>query len=40
MAILILGEFLFGLGDAMLIAADIGNTPWTVLAQGLSLIHI
>tara|TARA_S200000501_G_scaffold371524_2_gene414764 strand:- start:69 stop:665 length:597 start_codon:yes stop_codon:yes gene_type:complete len=37
MAILILGEFLFGLGDAMLIAADIGNTPWTVLAQGISL---
>ena len=37
MAILIFGEFLFGLGDAMLIAADIGNTPWTVLAQGIAL---
>ena len=37
MAILIIGEFLFGLGDAMLIAADIGNTPWTVLAQGIAL---
>ena len=37
MTILILGEFLFGLGDAMLIAADIGNTPWTVLAQGIAI---
>ena len=37
MAILIIGEFLFGPGDAMLIAADIGNTPWTVLAQGIAL---
>ena len=35
-AILVLGEFLFGLGDSLLIAAGIGNTPWTVLAQGIS----
>ena len=36
LAILILGEFLFGLGDSLLIAAGIGNTPWTVLAEGIS----
>ena len=32
--ILITGLWIFGTGDAMLIAAGIGNTPWTVLAQG------
>ncbi len=35
-AILVVGEFLFGLGDSLLIAAGIGNTPWTVLAEGIS----
>tara|TARA_B100000686_G_C16794166_1_gene981028 strand:+ start:665 stop:1357 length:693 start_codon:yes stop_codon:yes gene_type:complete len=35
-AILVVGEFLFGLGDSFLIAAGIGNTPWTVLAEGIS----
>jgi len=38
MAILVIGEFLFGLGDSLLIAAGIGNTPWTVLAEGISII--
>ena len=37
MAILVIGEFLFGLGDSLLIAAGIGNTPWTVLAEGISI---
>jgi len=37
-AILIMGEFLFGLGDAMLIVAETGNTPWTVLAEGISMV--
>ncbi|MBI87603.1 MAG: hypothetical protein CMB67_01035 [Euryarchaeota archaeon] len=36
MVILIIGEFLFGLGDSLLIAAGVGNTPWTVLAEGIS----
>ncbi len=35
--ILIAGLWIFGTGDAMLIAAGIGNTPWTVLAQGIAL---
>ena len=38
MAILVIGEFLFGLGDSLLIAAGIGNTPWTVLAEGISIL--
>ncbi len=36
LAILVIGEFIFGLGDSLLIAAGIGNTPWTVLAEGIS----
>lgn len=35
-AILFTGLFVFGLGDALLIQSNIGNTPWSVLAQGLS----
>ena len=34
LSILLVGEFLFGLGDAFLIVAGVGNTPWTVLAEG------
>ena len=34
--ILFLGLFIFGLGDSLLIQSQIGNTPWSVLAQGLS----
>ena len=37
MTILVIGEFLFGIGDSLLIAAGIGNTPWTVLAEGISI---
>lgn len=33
---LILGLFLFGLGEALLIAAGVGVSPWTVFAQGVS----
>lgn len=36
-AILVLGLFLFGVGEAFIVNAGIGNSPWTVLAQGLSL---
>nr|AIE93187.1 hypothetical protein [uncultured marine group II/III euryarchaeote AD1000_32_G05] len=27
----------FGAGDAIIIAAGIGNTPWTVLAEGIAV---
>ncbi len=37
-AILCIGLWVFGTGDAILIAAGIGNTPWTVLAEGIALI--
>jgi len=35
--ILIIGLALFGIGDGLLVVAHIGNAPWSVLAQGLSL---
>jgi hypothetical protein len=35
--ILIFGLALFGLGEALLIQSHIGNSPWTVFAQGISL---
>ena len=34
--ILLIGLWIFGTGDAILIAAGIGNTPWTVLAEGIA----
>ena len=34
---LILGLILFGLGETLLITASAGVSPWTVLAQGLSV---
>jgi uncharacterized membrane protein YczE len=33
---LFFGLFIFGLGDSLLIQSQIGNAPWSVLAQGLS----
>lgn len=35
--ILIFGLTVFGLGDAFLIMSTLGNSPWTVLAEGISL---
>ncbi len=35
--ILIFGLFIFGIGDSLLIVSGLGNAPWSVLAQGLSL---
>ena len=32
-----LGLFCFGLGEALLLISSIGNSPWLVLAEGLSL---
>lgn len=33
---LVLGLFLFGLGEALLVAAGVGVSPWTVFAQGVT----
>lgn len=35
--ILFIGLAVFGIGDALLIQSTIGNSPWSVFAQGLSL---
>lgn len=34
--LLVLGLWLFGTGEALLVSAGLGNGPWTVLAQGLT----
>jgi uncharacterized membrane protein YczE len=34
--VLFFGLFIFGLGDSLLIQSEIGNAPWSVLAQGVS----
>lgn len=36
LSVLILGLWLFGTGEALLVIADLGVGPWTVLAQGVS----
>ena len=36
-AILVFGLAIFGLGDSLLVQGGIGNAPWTVFAQGLTL---
>lgn len=36
LGILVLGLCLFGVGEGTLVAAGLGNTPWTVLAQGIA----
>ncbi|MEN9687814.1 MAG: hypothetical protein RL381_826 [Actinomycetota bacterium] len=36
-AILFFGLAIFGLGDSLLVQGDIGNAPWTVFSQGLTL---
>ena len=35
--ILFFGLSIFGLGDSLLVQSSIGNAPWTVFAEGLSL---
>jgi uncharacterized protein len=37
LARLLPGLWLFGTGDALLVQANLGNAPWTVFAQGVSL---
>lgn len=36
LAVLLLGLVLFGTGEALVVASELGNSPWTVLAQGVS----
>jgi uncharacterized membrane protein YczE len=31
------GLVLFGMGEALLVASELGNSPWTVFAEGLSV---
>jgi uncharacterized membrane protein YczE len=38
LVLLVIGLILFGVGETLLIAAGIGVSPWTVLAQGISNI--
>jgi uncharacterized membrane protein YczE len=35
--ILVFGLTIFGLGDALVVQSNLGNAPWTVFAQGLSI---
>ncbi len=35
---LLAGLWLFGSGDALIVSAALGNAPWTVLAEGVSLV--
>ena len=37
LAILLVGLWMFGTGEAMLVVSTLGNAPWTVLAEGMSL---
>jgi len=36
LAVLLVGLWLFGTGEALLVAARLGTSPWTVLAVGIS----
>jgi len=33
---LVVGLWIFGTGEALLVAAELGNSPWTVFAEGLA----
>jgi uncharacterized membrane protein YczE len=37
LAQVMLGLWLFGMGDAFIVASELGNSPWTVLAEGVSV---
>jgi uncharacterized membrane protein YczE len=32
----VVGLWIFGIGEALLVASELGNSPWTVLAEGVS----
>jgi uncharacterized protein len=37
LAVLVVGQWLFGTGEAFLVASGLGVSPWTVLGQGISV---
>jgi uncharacterized membrane protein YczE len=37
LARLVAGLWLFGTGEGLIVASELGNSPWTVLAEGVSL---
>ena len=37
MVVLIFGLMIFGIGEAFLVVTSLGNSPWTVLSEGISL---
>jgi uncharacterized membrane protein YczE len=37
LAQVLLGLWLFGTGEALVVSSELGNSPWTVLAEGVSL---
>jgi uncharacterized membrane protein YczE len=37
LTVLVVGLTLFGIGEALVVVSDLGNGPWTVLAQGVSV---
>jgi uncharacterized membrane protein YczE len=36
LAQVLVGLWIFGVGEALLVASELGNSPWTVLAEGVS----
>lgn len=36
LALLLAGLWLFGTGEALIVSAELGNSPWTVLAEGVA----
>jgi uncharacterized membrane protein YczE len=36
LAQVVIGLWIFGIGEALLVASELGNSPWTVLAEGVS----
>ena len=36
LVVLLIGLWIFGTGEAMLLASTLGNSPWTVLAEGIA----
>jgi hypothetical protein len=37
MLVLIFGLMIFGIGEAFLVVTSLGNSPWVVLSEGISL---
>ena len=37
LARLVVGLWIFGTGDALIVRSDLGNSPWTVFAEGVSI---